>query len=79
MQNYILHFFLKKKNGMGLTSLIFMGENPWSLKKRKKKKKNENDTGNAIEVKDRKQYWKCQSFAQIWLSARFEEACMLKP
>jgi len=35
------------------------------FEKKKEKKKNENDTGNAIEVKDRKQYWKCQSFAQI--------------
>jgi hypothetical protein len=30
-----------------------------------KRNKKENGIGNAIEVKDRKQYWKCQSFAQI--------------
>jgi hypothetical protein len=34
-------------------------------KKNEKEKKKKNGTGNATEVKDRKQYWKCQSLAQI--------------
>jgi hypothetical protein len=67
MQNYILHFFFLKKKWYGIDFPDLYGRKSmiFEKKKEKKKRKNENGTGNAIEVKDRKQYWKCQSFAQI--------------